>query len=103
MNHELGPAPKRCPNCKSRDLETGRMPDDDDYDEDLAATFGVPENEHDSRFSFIYEVAVCEDCHTGISYGRRYYWNEATGDYDLPAPGSEPPLNDPSLYVAPLL
>lgn len=78
--------PSRCPYCKSKDIDTGLLSDDDDYDNEQARLLGVSDSKHDPRFAFQHEHMECNDCHAFLPYGRRWYYNEATNNYDLDRP-----------------
>lgn len=85
--------PEECPFCRGW-METGLMMEDDLIDEDLLPYF----EEDDPCTHFIYDCAQCEnwECSSGrdyIAYGRRWYWNPKTEDYD-----ADKPLVGPASY-----
>lgn len=85
FNRTGKPKPKRCDECKSKDLDYDRLLDWDWYNAELATDHGVIDD-HDSRFSFTPLYAVCEQCNNSMEYGAFYYFNPETNDYDLPEP-----------------
>lgn len=86
--------PFRCPDCKGEDIEKDLMPEDDEYDDDLARECGFDPDDiatYDAHpeFSYIHARMEClnPECGAVYSYGRRWYFDAAKGDYS-----AEPPL-----------
>lgn len=77
---------------------TDLMPEEDEFDLELAIECGLtPEQEDDahwdtqgkwSRFRYIQDQWECENCDTLMWHveGKKYYWNPRSGNYD----GSKP-------------
>lgn len=84
--YDLTHEPTRCPRCKSRDIDVGRMPDDDWYDFELATACGVPEHDFDERFLYTQEHMECDNCGLWQAYGPRLYWHEDSGTYEVARP-----------------
>lgn len=89
----LATAPKRCPFCGSKYIDTRLAPDEGTLDEPLAEAFGYDLDTEIARvyrerpdFDYIVEEADCSECGGIIGYGQRYYWNSESGAYDLPRP-----------------
>lgn len=90
--------PDRCPICGSRHIETGLMPDEAEFDDDLATRCGWGEvdlNESEANYdayTYVYEEMACDDeshqddVEIRIGYGQRYYWNPVSGNYDAAKP-----------------
>ena len=105
-NDILTEKPTRCPECGSRTIDTGLMPDNDWNDRVLARENGVPAHEYDTRFSFVHEQLECGECGVWIAYGPRWYWNEESGNYDKRDPlgtADVSVINDETLYDGSLL
>lgn len=85
-----------CPCCKE-DIDFDRVLEDfEEVDTDRAIAcgeevdaWGNPIEKPDqiaTPYLYIYELNVCNHCDFWIGYGRRYYWNEESGNFDLDAP-----------------
>lgn len=87
-------ARKRREDCGRFMRLTDRLPDDDEFDEQLAIACGLTDEQIDeaqwdydgehSRFHYVNDQWECEHCETVMAddTGRRYYWNPASGNYD---------------------
>ena len=95
-------APNVCPVCNSAEIETDRMPEEDEFDDVLSKECGfeVTDDNYfelwDSHPEFLYNYAemVCEneECGAVIAYGQRGYYNSKTNFYDGKKPS---PLDYP--------
>jgi hypothetical protein len=86
--------PEKCPICGNKHIDTGLM-SDEEFDEKLAAQFGVDWDSDDDEmrtYTYTHEEMECvSESHDSwggirIGYGKRHYWNQATGNFDAPKP-----------------
>ena len=91
--------PKACPICGSTDIDTDRMPEDDECDEALAHQCGIHEvwnNLWEDYPEFLYNYAEMhcenEDCGAVIAYGERGYYDRQRNNYTHKKPS---PLDYP--------
>lgn len=95
---QVAPKPKKCPECKSKDLEYDLWEDEDEIDGELMDAWeGKPlpypyEKSDDwDRGSIGFctnmrTMAECGECGKWIPYGDIAYWNPISGNYDLQRP-----------------
>jgi hypothetical protein len=88
---------KKCQFCGRFMNLTDLIPQDDVLDEELALSHGFTQDELDTldpfesplgKYRYVQDLWVCGNCdieewHTE---GKRYYWNEESGNYDADAP-----------------
>jgi len=89
---------KKCEYCGRFMKLSDLLPDDDEFDIELAIKCGLlPEDEQEaygdfdgewSRFRFVYDQWHCDNCDVMEDHtqGKRYYWNADSGNYDANAP-----------------
>lgn len=87
-------AKKKCEMCGRFMALTDLMPDESEFDDELAYECGLlPEDEHkalfDSKgywslFHYIQDQWECDNCNATVWHteGQKHYWNPATGNYD---------------------
>lgn len=86
--------PKHCPDCGRFMALTDLLPENDEFDEELAIDCGFDPDHDDifderwQRFNYVQDQWECTNCNTLEWYteGRRYYFDPAKGDYSARAP-----------------
>ncbi len=85
---------KNCEYCGQFMRLTDRMPQDDEFDEELAVQCGLSDEQIEegmwnsesphSRFNYVQDQWECTNCGTLTTHetGPRYYWNPDSGNYD---------------------
>jgi hypothetical protein len=88
---------KKCQFCGRFMTLTDLMPQDDVLDEELALSHGFTQHELDtldpfesplSKYIYVQDQWECDNCQTTEWHteGKKYYWNDASGNYDADAP-----------------
>lgn len=88
---------KKCQFCGRFMNLTDLMPQDDELDEELALSHGFTQDELDtldpfesplSKYIYVQDQWECDNCQTTEWHteGKKYYWNDASGNYDADAP-----------------
>lgn len=89
---EAGHTLRRCEYCGRFMAKTDYLPDDDDFDEELAIECGYSQEQIDnadlttegdmSRFRYVTDVWECASCDVLVQFNtKRYYWNPEVGTY----------------------
>lgn len=91
--------PTVCPKCGNKNLLDGWLLDDQQWDEERANEYGVEfgdDFDKSAKFAYVHDWVYCDgeiqdgddwdDCDYQSDYGRRYYYNKRTNNYDLPRP-----------------
>jgi hypothetical protein len=88
---------KKCQFCGRFMNLTDLIPQDDELDEELALSHGFTQDELDtldpfesplSKYIYVQDQWECDNCQTTEWHteGKKYYWNDASGNYDADAP-----------------
>ena len=94
---EAGHTPRRCASCGRFLAKTDYLPDDDQFDEELALECGYSQEQIDNHafdldspliwFRYITTVWECGSCHVWYQFDtKRYYWNPEVGTYTSERP-----------------
>ena len=94
---EAGHTPRRCASCGRFLAKTDYLPDDDQFDEELALECGYSQEQIDNHafdldspliwFRYITTVWECGSCHVWYRFDtKRYYWNPEVGTYTSERP-----------------